>query len=65
LRELIALIEKELGARAEIDRQPPQPGDVPQTFADISKAKRLLNYNPQTEIESGIKRFIEWFKTSR
>jgi len=65
LRELIALIEKELGARAEIDRQPPQPGDVPQTFADISKARRLLNYNPQTEIESGIKRFIEWFKTSR
>ena len=65
LRELIAHIENELGARAEIDRQPPQPGDVPQTFADISKARRLLNYNPQTEIESGIKRFIEWFKTSR
>jgi UDP-glucuronate 4-epimerase len=65
LRELISLIENELGTRAEIDRQPPQPGDVPQTFADISKARRLLSYNPQTQIESGIKRFIEWFKTSR
>src|SRR5262245_48509808 len=59
LRELIALIEKEIGARAEIDWQPQQPGDVPQTFADISKAKRLLNYNPQTQIEIGIERFVE------
>jgi UDP-glucuronate 4-epimerase len=65
LRELIGLIENQLGTRAEIDRQPPQPGDVPQTFADISKAKRLLNYNPQTQIEDGIKRFIEWFKTGQ
>jgi UDP-glucuronate 4-epimerase len=65
LRELIALIENALGARAEIDRQPPQPGDVPQTFADISKARRLLNYNPQTQIETGIKRFIEWFKANQ
>jgi UDP-glucuronate 4-epimerase len=65
LRELIALIKNELGTRAEIDRQPPQPGDVPQTFADISKARRLLNYNPQTQIEVGIARFIEWFKSRR
>jgi len=65
LRELISLIERELGARAEIDRQPQQPGDVPQTFADISKAKRLLNYDPQTQIEAGLKRFIEWFNASR
>jgi UDP-glucuronate 4-epimerase len=65
LRELISLIENELGARAEIDRQPQQPGDVPQTFADISKAKKLLNYNPQTQIESGIKQFIAWFKAGQ
>ena len=65
LRELVALIEKELGLRAEIDRQPPQPGDVPQTFADISKAKRLLDYNPQTQIEDGIKKFVEWFMANR
>ena len=64
LRELISLLETELGRRAEIDRQPTQPGDVPQTFADISKARRILNYNPQTPIEAGIKKFIEWFRNS-
>jgi UDP-glucuronate 4-epimerase len=62
LKELIALLEKELGRRALIDRQPLQPGDVPQTFADIRKARSLLGYNPQTQIEDGIKRFVEWFR---
>ena len=64
LRELITLLEKELGERAQIDRQPLQPGDVPQTFADITKARRLLGYNPQTQIEDGIQRFIEWFRAN-
>ena len=62
LRELIALLEKELDAHAIIDRHPPQPGDVPQTFADISKARNLLGYNPQTQIEEGLHRFVEWFR---
>jgi UDP-glucuronate 4-epimerase len=62
LRELISLLEGALGKQAQIDRQPRQPGDVPQTFADISKARRLLNYDPQTQIEDGIPLFIEWFK---
>ena len=62
LRELIALLEGELGITAKIDRQPLQPGDVPQTYADIQKARRLLDYNPQTEIEEGIKRFVSWFR---
>src|SRR5437588_9206091 len=57
LRGLISLLEQHLGRRAEIDRQPMQPGDVPQTYADITKARRLLNYNPQTPIENGIQRF--------
>ena len=61
LRELISLLEKELGVEAKIDRQSLQPGDVPQTFADITKARQLLGYNPQTQIEDGIRRFIEWF----
>ena len=64
LRELISLLEKELDTHAVVDRQPVQPGDVPQTFADIEKAKRLLAYNPQTQIEEGIRRFVEWFRTS-
>jgi UDP-glucuronate 4-epimerase len=62
LCELIALLEKELDQKAVIDRQPMQPGDVPQTFADINKARRLLGYNPQTQIEEGIHRFVEWFR---
>jgi UDP-glucuronate 4-epimerase len=65
LNELISLLEKELDARALIDRQPPQPGDVPQTFADITKARRLLGYDPQTKIENGIKLFVEWFRRER
>src|SRR3954471_3554653 len=64
LRELIALLEKELDQHAVIDRQPLQPGDVPQTFANISKARTLLGYDPQTQIEDGIHRFIEWFRNN-
>jgi UDP-glucuronate 4-epimerase len=62
LRELIKLLENALDLRAQIDRQPLQPGDVPQTFADISKARRLLNYDPQTQIEAGIEKFVDWFR---
>lgn len=62
LQELISLLEKELDANAQIDRQPPQPGDVPQTFADITKARKLLGYNPKTQIEEGLHRFVEWFQ---
>lgn len=65
LQELISLLEKELDTHAIIDRQPAQPGDVPQTFADISKAAALLNYQPKTQIEDGLHRFIEWFQMSR
>jgi len=61
LRELISLLENALGKKAQIDRQPTQPGDVPQTFAGIAKARRLLNYNPRTQIEAGISLFIDWF----
>jgi UDP-glucuronate 4-epimerase len=65
LRELISLLEEELGTTAKIDRQPLQPGDVPQTFADITKARQLLGYNPQTQIEDGIHRFVEWFRENK
>jgi UDP-glucuronate 4-epimerase len=62
LNELIALLEKELDRHAVIDRQPVQPGDVPQTFSDVTKARRELGYDPQTKIEDGIKRFVQWFR---
>jgi UDP-glucuronate 4-epimerase len=62
LSYLIEVIEKALGRRAIIDRRPPQAGDVPVTYADISKARRLLGYNPSTKIEEGIEKFVNWFK---
>lgn len=61
LHRLVELLEKALGKRAIIDRQPEQPGDVPVTYADISKARRLLGYNPKTNIEAGIEQFVDWF----
>ena len=63
LRYLIELLEENLGKKAIINRQPIQPGDVPQTFADITKARQLLDYNPTTKIEDGIQKFVSWFKT--
>lgn len=61
LKYLIELLEKNLGVKAIIDRQPMQAGDVSQTFADITKAREFLGYNPQTKIESGIEKFVAWF----
>ena len=62
LKRLIELIEQAMGVKAQINRQPAQPGDVPITFANIEKAQDLLGYNPQTKIEDGIPRFTEWFR---
>ena len=62
LSYMIELLENALGKKAIIDRQPMQPGDVPLTFADISKARAQLGYNPQTKIEQGIPLFVDWFK---
>jgi UDP-glucuronate 4-epimerase len=64
LNYLIDLLEVALGRQAVVDRQPMQPGDVPITFADISKARAKLDYQPQIKIEQGIKLFAEWFKKS-
>ena len=61
LSRLIELLESALGMEAQIDRQPLQPGDVPITYANIDKARRVLGYDPQTKIEVGIPRFVDWF----
>lgn len=61
LKDLIQNIEDVVGKKAIIDQQPEQPGDVPRTFADISKAKRLLNYQPTTQLKDGLKNFYDWF----
>ncbi len=62
LDELVELLESSLGKKAVIDRQPAQPGDVPVTYADISKARAKLGYQPKTQIAEGIPRFVEWFR---
>jgi UDP-glucuronate 4-epimerase len=65
LADLIALIENALGKKAVIDRQPLQPGDVPITFADISKAREKLGYQPKVKVEKGIPLFVDWFRKNR
>jgi UDP-glucuronate 4-epimerase len=62
LSRLIELLETALGKNAVIDRQPNQPGDVPLTFADISKARERLNYRPSVTIDRGIPLFVDWFR---
>jgi UDP-glucuronate 4-epimerase len=61
LKELITSIEEVTGKKANIEQLPEQPGDVSKTFADISKAKRLLGYHPQTKLKDGLKKFYDWF----
>jgi UDP-glucuronate 4-epimerase len=63
LTELIRLIEKAMGKEAKIETLQNQPGDVSITYADVSKAKRMLGYQPRIGMEEGIKRFVEWYKS--
>src|SRR6516165_2295236 len=65
LKDLIAAIEKTLGKKAKINRLPEQPGDMPLTCADISKATKLLGYDPKTKFEDGLPKFVDWFLKSR
>jgi len=62
LSRLIEVLENALGKKAIINRQPAQPGDVPITFADVSKSRAKLGYNPHIKIEQGISLFIDWFR---
>ncbi|PIW36734.1 MAG: hypothetical protein COW24_03555 [Candidatus Kerfeldbacteria bacterium CG15_BIG_FIL_POST_REV_8_21_14_020_45_12] len=65
LRDYIATFEKILGKSAIIDEQPLQPGDVFKTYADVSQAKALLNWEPTTDLETGLTKFLTWFKENR
>ena len=62
LKEMINTIGEVLGIEPKIETLPMQPGDVDRTYADISKAKRLLKYNPETTFKEGINNFVEWYK---
>jgi UDP-glucuronate 4-epimerase len=61
LKDLIFAIENALGKKAKINHLPEQPGDMPLTRADISKARKLLGYKPTTRLSEGLPRFVEWF----
>jgi len=62
LNELIDLLESVTGRRGMRDSQPPQPGDVPLTWADISKSSRVLGYQPRTPLIEGLKKFVFWYR---
>lgn len=62
LRRLIDLIAANLNKEARIERLPIQPGDVPITYADITRAQRELGYQPRVNVEEGVRQFVEWFK---
>ncbi len=65
LRSLIETLERVSGRKANIEQLSLQPGDVTITYADVSKARRLLNYTPTTSLESGLTRFLAWFEKTR
>lgn len=65
LRDLISGIEAVTGKRFLIDQKEMQPGDVNITYADISKAKRIMNYHPDTRLSEGLLMFKDWFETPR
>jgi UDP-glucuronate 4-epimerase len=60
---MVAGLEEALRRSAVIERLPEQPGDVPQTWGDLEKARALLGYEPQTNYPEGVRRFVEWMKT--
>ena len=63
LKHFISIVERATGKKANIRVLPDQPGDVPRTAADISKARRLLGYEPKVAFADGIQRLAEWYRT--
>jgi UDP-glucuronate 4-epimerase len=59
---MLEAVERALGKKGVLDRQPEQPGDVRTTWADISKAKTRLGYQPKVQLEEGVERFVEWWR---
>lgn len=62
LNHMVKTLEEAMGVKAKLNRMPMQPGDVLRTYADITKSKQKLGYNPSTDFQQGIKRFIKWFR---
>ena len=62
LMTFIRTIEAAVGKKAELNYQPMAKGDVLTTYADVSKARRILGYDPKVSLQEGIKKFVEWYK---
>lgn len=62
LMDVVSLIEENIGKKTDVDFLPMQPGDVPESFADINKSIDMLNYKPTTNVDVGIKKLIKWYK---
>ncbi|MEX0937628.1 MAG: GDP-mannose 4,6-dehydratase [Pirellulales bacterium] len=62
IRQLIGMLAEALGKPAHIDQQPEKPGDMPVTWADLSKARRLLGYEPTVPFSEGVPEFIGWYR---
>ena len=60
LAQLISCIEEATGMKAHINCLPEQPGDVPLTYADVSKAGRILDYTPATPLRNGVEKYVKW-----
>lgn len=65
LKEMIEAIARVLEVEPKIKQLPMQPGDVDRTYADITKAKQLIGYEPKTSFEDGIRKFVEWYKINK
>lgn len=65
LKEMIETIARVLGVEPKIKQLPMQLGDVDRTYADITKAKQLIGYEPETSFEDGIRKFVEWFRINK
>ncbi|GAH86804.1 unnamed protein product, partial [marine sediment metagenome] len=63
LKDLVSIIEKALGKKARIRQEEESPADLRVTFADISKAGKMLGYAPKVPIEEGVERFVRWFRS--
>jgi nucleoside-diphosphate-sugar epimerase len=59
------MVEEFTGKKAVIDRKPAHPADVPATWADISKARRILKWEPQTKLEDGVKNLVDWYRAEQ
>ena len=62
LTELVTEVERATGRKARLDRQPPQPGDVPVTYASVEKAERLLGFRARVPLAEGLARSVQWFR---